>query len=234
MVGKTNARSDIRNFAVDEHTLFLLTDTLEDKSNYHIPVQSYGVTIDNVNQRDNRNSLYFLNTSFMHFTYTDTPIATMWKRQPWTIECWVRYISGTDANGYGRSLVDIEQRTGFSYDTMLFLHNGTNLYVSKNGSSSWNAYNGFDTSIRWTANTWTHVALVLDPVANLLRFFQDGVQKKTNGDTGEWTVQSGLVHINDRHLEPTHGSGFTMNLQDFRISNVARYTANFTPPQRFL
>jgi hypothetical protein len=70
-------------------------------------------------------------------------------------------------------------------------------------------------------NTWYHVAAVRDD--STTRLYVNGVN-----EGAIYTGNAGTKSFNNNPL--TIGLGSNAYFDDFRISNVARYTANFTPP----
>jgi hypothetical protein len=99
-------------------------------------------------------------------------------------------------------------------------------YMSSDGTN-WNISNGqsFGSAI---LNAWTHYAVVRN--GNTFYTFQNGVQKAT------WTSSLALIAAPASHLlciGHWNGVGFQGYLDEIRFSKgVARWTANFTPPQR--
>ncbi len=84
-------------------------------------------------------------------------------------------------------------------------------------------------TIPFVAGTWYHVALVGD--SSGVSAYWDGMQ--VGGVEPSWvaanyTTQSGLV-VNIGG-EGAYGGGFAAQIDEFRTSNYAVYTANFTPP----
>ena len=73
-------------------------------------------------------------------------------------------------------------------------------------------------------NAWHHVALVRDGVT--LRLFIDGTQEDTQVVANNANDISGIVYIGAHNGTSEFFSG---NIDEFRLSNTARYTSNFTP-----
>ena len=136
-----------------------------------------------------------------------------------TFECWF-YQSAT--NSALRTLVS-NWESGFLWA----VSGGNSLVFYANGGLL-----GFSaTSLTINANTWYHAAITRDP-SNDMRIFLDGSQV---GDTVNYTQTLNAqdttawgVNINNY---PTNNpnSYFAGNLDEARISNVARYTSAFTP-----
>ncbi len=90
---------------------------------------------------------------------------------------------------------------------------------------------GFSNGAAWressgsiAANTWYHVAVTR--ASGTLRIFVDGVQSFSGSDT---TNFSGNRPINIGRRDDGNGY-FGGHIDDVRVSNIARYTANFTVP----
>lgn len=79
------------------------------------------------------------------------------------------------------------------------------------------------TSSRYLSLGWHHIALVYDATAQQARAYYDGVQRASASCSAENSDQPLRV-----------GKGFAGSLEgavdEMRISRVARYTSNFTPP----
>jgi hypothetical protein len=83
------------------------------------------------------------------------------------------------------------------------------------------------TNISVSKNSWTHAALVRN--AGTLKFYINGIE-------GGSALYSSTIISNEITLGccPWYTSEYTACCyENVRISNIARYTANFTPPERF-
>lgn len=77
----------------------------------------------------------------------------------------------------------------------------------------------------FTANTWTNVALVKN--ANVTKFYINGVARSnTYADTTSYLASHVVIGVNDHTWSGLYLNGY---MDEFRFSNVARYTSNFTP-----
>lgn len=129
-----------------------------------------------------------------------------------TIECWVRVNSLSSA------------RVIFSQNT---LGNLMSVYANTDGSlvyfvSSAGRINTSANAI--TLNTWAHVALLRSGTST--RLFVNGTQVgSTYTDTNSYN--DGLMYIGSWNDGSSSWSG---HIDEFRVSNTARYTANFTAP----
>jgi hypothetical protein len=72
---------------------------------------------------------------------------------------------------------------------------------------------------------WYHVALVRS--SNAIKFYVNGTDI-TTGTPSDSSSYSGAFAIGG---EPSSGGGyFAGNIDEFAISDIARWTSNFTPP----
>jgi len=129
-----------------------------------------------------------------------------------TIEMWVyRNSSGT----YGLA------GKGTGTTGWLVSLNSSNQVVFTYGSST------ITSSGTVSATTWTHIAVVREGTStNQTKIYIGG----TNDGTG--TVSTDFNQTNSMYIgaDRTGGSAANAYVQDVRITNYARYTANFTPP----
>jgi hypothetical protein len=129
-----------------------------------------------------------------------------------TVEMWVyRNSSGT----YGLA------GKGTATTGWLVSLNSSNQVVFTYGSST------ITSSGTVSATTWTHIAVVREGTStNQTKIYISG----TNDGTG--TVSTDFNQTNSMYIgaDRTGGSAANAYVQDVRITNYARYTANFTPP----
>lgn len=136
-----------------------------------------------------------------------------------TIECWLRRTStGRDAlaTKYTSSADGVLFDIGASDELRLIM--GTGSFISCNSGA---------TTI--PTNTWTHVAGVKD--GSTLRVFINGTQAGTLAVTGTPANNIAPLYLGRDPLDTTRD--FSGYIDEFRWSNVARYTGNFTPAGPF-
>jgi len=131
-----------------------------------------------------------------------------------TIEFWVRFV------GRAGNQTFIDFRSGSNIN-ILFGNDGGSVFLYVNGG-----YRIGRSGTQFAAdNTWYHVALSRSGTST--KVFIDGTQVlSTYTDTNSYVGNDPSIGENWR------SSGFGVNgyLDEFRISNIARYTANFTAP----
>jgi hypothetical protein len=100
------------------------------------------------------------------------------------------------------------------------------IVVYLNGSLIVNA-----TGLTISANTWHHVALTRS--GSSVQVWLDGAQAGSTGTlsgTVTWTDWTGIGCNTNDYPTSNVGSYFAGNIDEIRFSNIARYTAPFTPP----
>lgn len=87
------------------------------------------------------------------------------------------------------------------------------------------------TASLFVTGAWAHIALVV--VGNVKRTYLNGILVRTDTNTLTWGAGAYPFVIganNRRNSTDTQGR---FHAQAFRASKVARYSANFTPPNSF-
>jgi hypothetical protein len=82
-------------------------------------------------------------------------------------------------------------------------------------------------------NAWHHYALVREGTGtNQLKFYIDGALVGTNTDAANYGVTAATLTIGGLNFttDPTGSQSGPFLIDEFRVSNTARYTAAFTPP----
>lgn len=230
MLGVTNAINMRTKLNIDEYTLLLITDSIEDKSGHNVPITNSGGVISTTRQRDGRNSIQLNGNTGLMVNNLECQLTTLFGgNNDWTIEFY-GFVTSFVSTG---ALVEMNNRNGNAYANVLFMYSNSanKLFYSSSNGGSWNVYNapGVCTGV---VNEWAHYVICRSyPV---IRVFQNGIQTWSNTLNGAFpTPSSGNTWFGCRGTDDA-GTGHSLNIQDIRISNCARYTANFTPPERFI
>ena len=142
-----------------------------------------------------------------------------------TVECWFNLTTIAPAT---TSVVCLNSNTGSYAGLRLNVYNTGNfvLLVSSDGAN-W-AVNVGSGNGTIAANTWYHVAVVRNGGAFLV--YINGVLRINNAFTVTTAIMNGTEHF----LGAVNSGGITFlmggYMSDFRITSVARYQGNFTPP----
>ena len=130
-----------------------------------------------------------------------------------TIDFWSRFNSVASNS----TLIDIGYGSNYGMRLLWLTSNELQVYMASN-----------ERKFSWTpvVDTWYHIAVTRN--GTNLRAFINGTQIGTTL-TDNTDVQAGSVGI---HIGVDYGINYYFNgyMEEFRISNTARWTSNFTPP----
>ncbi len=140
--------------------------------------------------------------------------------EPLTLECWVKW-SGTTSSPTGECVV-------YNGNSGL---NGYGLYMDNSGylNALRGGYALGKTSYIPPIGTWVHLALVLS--SDVWSLYANGVSQTLDDNTTGASTPAGVflvggnIYSTDLTLDYFNG-----DIDEVRISDVARYTGNFTPP----
>lgn len=204
---------------VDRNTLFLLNgESLSDSSIYNVPLVNNGVAVSTAQSKFGGSSLYFNGNATMTSSSNIIP-----NYGDFTIEWWEYRTAINGENTVFNAVSNINNFYGLLAG-YINGNNKNNIYVSVDGSS-WgiNSANMGQLNL----NKWNHFALVR--VGNVYKTFKNGILQTESTLDGVINLGDGFVIGNwDYRTERT--SKFIGYIDEFRISKVARWTSNFTPP----
>lgn len=131
-----------------------------------------------------------------------------------TLEAWVRHNAINDQQVY------FDLRTSSNNHFIFYMKSDNKLEVY-DGSST------YTSTVTMAANTWYHLALSRS--GSSLKIYRDGTEVISGSNSRNLSDNSTIVVGSS--LDPTVNTTNSMNgwMDEVRISNSARYTANFTP-----
>jgi hypothetical protein len=154
------------------------------------------------------------------------------------------YFDGTAAGGYLRTSIAFNYSSNFTIEFWIrrsgvgsnnpTLYEAGDIQSGQGGlhisyaSNQVNVSNGITPGIvggALTLDTWVHVALVRNSGTNTL--YVNGTSVGTSTQNYGTTVTNNIISIGGA---PNYGSYFNGYIDDFRQTQAAVYTANFTPP----
>ena len=147
----------------------------------------------------------------------------------WTIEAWVRYdvLPHLNTNNIEQIVSQHEDTSNYWWAA---LHEGADsnkdklrIYAEDGGSG---VFNISSDDVDLSVDTWYHVAFVRD--GDTARFFLDGVAKGTGSLTENMPSLAGSMFIGSSNDWGGVGSNMRGYIDELRISNIARWTSNFT------
>jgi len=152
----------------------------------------------------------------------------MFGTNSWTIEMWA-YITSYNANG---ALIEVNQRNGNAYAALMFAYGTSRVLYSSDNGGSWNRFNGVGIGISSITSQWAHYCICME--YPMFRIFLNGNLTYSYQMSSPFAIPiSGRTYIGARGSNGI-SNGHSLNMQDIRFSSCARYTANFTPPERFI
>lgn len=203
----------------DRNTLLLLHgNSFADASSYQNPVTNNGVTISNEQSKFGKGSLYFNGSSFLQvYNLKEFPSGT----EDFTVDFWWR-----DDNSEETSAIFSHAFPGSpGYGVLFFFRQGGEWlgYTTEN-TLGWTGLSG--AQMGQVSNAWVHFAVVR--YNKTYYMYQDGKLLSTYSDETEPDGLADAIHIGKYdYVAGPCVKGF---LEEFRISNIARWTSNFTPP----
>ena len=136
-----------------------------------------------------------------------------------TWEAWV-YVT-IDFSTTGTNIIHMGTSNADTSDVRLTVGSSTNNFAFRVGGSGGTTVQG--TTI-WSLNTWYHVALVRS--SGTVSMYVNGTQE---GSTPTFTTNLAARDIGIGRLTYAAVRAMPGNIDEVRISSVARYTSNFTP-----
>lgn len=199
--------------AEDTNTMLLLHgETLTDSSIYNIPVTNAGVVVSADQSKFGGKSLYFNGAAYL------STVELIPQNGDFTVDWW-EYVVDRSATRFAQSI-----NGGCGGICAGGANNLNELYISSTGTD-WNITNGFD-AFSTTKNSWVHWALVRNN--DTWTTYRNGVQfSQLSGAGAIYSNSAGLVIGSFLYDSNHYFSGY---IDEFRISDVARWTSDFTPP----
>ena len=146
-----------------------------------------------------------------------------------TVECW---FNSPQISGY-QSILGQEFYNNFTSNKVSF-----NFYLNNDGIYLWNRESGsaeqkFGVTGLWVASTWNHVAWVREGTgSNENKIYLNGSLVGSAFTNNVTYSSEQKYHIGGNFYSQTAFGQypFSGHISNLRMSNIARYTANFTPP----
>jgi hypothetical protein len=234
------------SYTIDPSTLLLLhfdglngqTTTTDSSSYGHATlINASFASLSSTTPKFGPSSLLVANANiYTHYTAA-TPFALgsqldIFTTAAWTIECWFRLPASGGPEAYPFNYGGPLSTPDFSDFYCLAIDNGNGTTtVSLNDVNMFSVGAGatISTTVTVASGLWHHVAVVRN--AGNTTVYLDGVSFGTNATWGAANYVNGNASPNVVIGSMTRRSGTTaaMYVDEFRVSNVARYTANFTP-----
>lgn len=208
----------------DTHTILLLHgNEFVDASKNNRPITYSNVSIENDGKFDKCFSFTSSTSSYLY-----TPNFDNFSQGNWTLEWWEKWntTSQSDLSTVGfvnhNNLSNINSGSAglFTFSTASYTSD-LYTYMTSNGSS-WDVADY--QKIGDKSTNWIFRTVVRDN--QYIRFYANGILQKTI-NMGNSNINTNFVDI---MMGNTWRTGFNGKICEFRLSDIARYTYNFTPP----
>lgn len=201
-----NVEISYRN--IDENIVLLIDgNNIEDISTYQRAIANTGVTLSDAQTKFFDKSLYFNGSAILQFeAYT---LGT----GDFTIDFWM-YNTAT-SNAYRRWVTG--SNGVFGSGTFCIRENAAGGIQTQNVTSSTNI----------PRNQWVHIAAVRSN--GTLKIYLNGTEIASTSDSTDY---SEAIKYIGGYYNSIGNETFVGYLDEIRISNIARWTSNFTPPSR--
>ncbi|MBO71803.1 MAG: hypothetical protein CL508_05750, partial [Actinobacteria bacterium] len=153
--------------------------------------------------------------------YLEMPDSSDWDfgSGSWTVEGWFNVSSWTDSSFIWNHWQDDNNFVGIR-----ILSGGDLNILSKSSGSV--VHNIDFTSVDLSTDTWIHLAVVRDTSAGNFVIYKDGTSVGSSSNSTAMPNVTGTARINGGRV---YGNYWTGYLDEFRVSDTARYTSSFTP-----
>lgn len=206
---------------IDQYTsLILHGGELKDVSLNNITVSGSNITI--VDGGKFNKSFSFNGSN----SYINLGINSVLNSYYWTVDWWE---NRTSPAGDGGPILAkyCSNQSGAGGMAIVWVEGGIpKIYLSNNGSS-WNILSSMKI---WdfTLGQWVHNAIVRNN--GTLSFFKNGTKTSDMSVGTNLPYNNGLEYRINYYGTDTTYSKFKGKIEEFRVSSIARWTANFTPP----
>lgn len=199
----------------DKNTLLLLHgETLEDSSFYAVPITNNGVQVSTVQSKFGGKSLYFNGAARLTISLSKLGLDF---NSDWTMEWWEK---PTSNKGFASAVIcNKTASNGF----VIGAPNGNNIRIFA-GTTAWDFIS--ITNIGVYNTDWVHRAVCKK--GTKVYAFENGTLMATITTSGTYTPTDEVL-IGYRNTSTSAG-GYVGYIDEMRISDVARWTSDFTPP----
>lgn len=223
--GKVSTYQYTKKHGIDENTvLYLKGEDFTDSSLYQKPITNVGATI-NSNGKVNK-GIELAKTRIN----IDRGMEGVDLSKDFTIDWWEYSTGATTTTGSGLILNRTVTNSNYAR-CFLIGHKGTQLYAgTSSATTSWNIFSGVDVKDK-VDNVWVHWAFVKK--GTKYTTYKNGVKFWTATNSSVFGALEGDklclgAWINNTNID----MGYNAIIDNFRISNIARWETDFTPPEK--
>lgn len=202
----------------DENTLLLLHgEDISDSSKYKRSIENVGVSASTNRSKFGNKSLYFNGLSYLRIQDIPFPNGS----EDFTVDWWQYCVASQPVTG----VISRAHKPRMGYG-ILFGHM-QNMTAFMASGLSWDIMSGTTMGSR-IYDEWQHFAVVRQ--GNKFLIFNNGSKVSEVTNDAAFTSFEGPLYIGEYDYDDDTDDQFTGYLDELRISNIARWTENFTPP----
>jgi hypothetical protein len=186
---------------------------------------------------NNKNNHAFLDSSNNNFTITRNGNASQGSFSPFSQTGWSNFFDGNgdqlavNSMTFSANAVTVEAWVYFTADSFgsfhdIFIISSVGMLLDS-GKLRFYGFSATTASATITRNKWVHVAVVKES-NNTLKGYYDGVECFSTTSSTVWQPSNQTGYIGS--WSSGNSEFFPGYISNLRLSNVARYTSNFTPP----
>ena len=211
---------------MSDHTLLLLHgEEIVDASNNHVQLTNNGVVTSSAQSKFGGKSLYFNGSSYISFPELSVVLGS----SDFTVDWW-EYDTRTTGPDHAVRYASVSNSPP-AFGGLLLMDEGVFAGSYANTSGAWDMLVSAPMMTSPPKNVWTHWAFVRS--GSSFKSYKNG--KLYNSQTLSKQIGSG-----DGTYKQTIGSwgpnvgvyGYLGYIDEFRISDIARWTSDFTPPDK--
>ena len=209
----------------DEHTLLLLHgEDLIDSSVYGRAITNYGVTIASDKSKFGGKSLYFNGAANMIIPFFDFCNGN----KDFTLEWWEYRL---EPSAYKGTVLYQNKVPGDGGDGLIagYHGNGYPSFGMCSSTGSWDMVASNTSMGQALSDQWVHRAIVRS--GSTITMYQNGV-RQNSVTVSKQSANTGYLEIGAYYEYQGGGGYFKGYIDELRISDVARWTENFTPPDK--
>ena len=219
----------------DENTVLLIRSNTTNGSTTFEDVSQYGHTLTAHNDVEHSTAQYKMGTSSIYMygsaEYVLAPAHSAFRMATdWTVEFWIRPWETQNNAWY----FEIYNGTSTGFNNISMYHESST--IARGNLESHGGNNNFFLSSGWdTINTWHHYAMVRRKSTGYITIYINGTGTGEYFSTASWfpAGNPNIVMGNRSTGSAAGGQNLGGWYDEFKVSNVARYTSNFTPSGDF-
>lgn len=202
------------------------SETIEDSSNNHYEITNEGISV----AADGKMGSALATGNNKYLTIPSA--AFNLGLDSWTMEGWF-YLTAYPSSFQGLTHTTIYYKGESGSDERISFSSATKIVIAQYYNSNQYSYT-IDLTNEMPLNQWFHLAIVQEDTA--IRAYIDGILSGTNSNfilSGAQIESSAIYLFNDGIDTVQSARGIQGKVDEFRLSNCARYSSNFDVADRY-